>query len=834
MLCGVVLALLTSGGLLQAGQGDRTPGQFAASHKWDETTKGPLLYLPNRRLQVQDNAQMEGGFKTSACGTLHVIAPVQMTVIDPDYRQSPNVYDGLPRQLKVLYLASTLSKSQWQAACTTGIGLSSMSQEQQAVYRSILPSEFKYTTSLVRKSLSDYGGPTEHTQTTLTPEEESHVLLRIYKELSLGVRLGNDGGFSAISGQEWDRHKPGSKVSHRIDSAAEDKNSVFGVEVRKTTPNESKPSDLNYKSSAFDVAFPLPPSSSVKEICQTASELIHRKIVPDARFQNEAVVAIGSTARCGDVLKGLAQCLTGTYRKVGDTFVLTSDIEGIGTKMTKLAFWQWNLKQLAEKESDKWKGQISTNSGFRFIGYAANDPLTPNDAMRKFMDTDIDQGDKTMPASALTPVLSQMLNSKDNHFGAPLRTDVAEPWDSVFWCFVAPGDVTLSWESELCDMNDFSHYAEHHPVRAQAQEPKRIQLDTLPGSALIYQSEDADLASKLPHLAKGQGFTELWLQTTKSRTLAAAVEAGQTSGIPVKLVAEPFTAGRAQPKEQLDRTILGDTYSEARKLIDGSGWVESSNQSFSANHRLADFLGEKSSSLEGYWKLLGGLANSPRLSGTVVLAGTPDGYEQRSDWAEYEPPQLAAPLALGYTTDLREKYLVANSVDPVDLLEVRYQFDLQPLEQSISSFGDLNNYAYGKVAENPPSYRDKWDKMRFEANEERLKQFESFFAAAPMVEWRRRVHDTSLNWDSVVSPLTGNAPVDTLDDDPYGKTLPANAYYLQAIGFPLSEGATLHLRRHMAIRIKKQSTPFAVDLRAVPADRLAQVLNLLFTSKAAK
>lgn len=238
--------------------------------------------------------------------------------------------------------------------------------------------------------------------------------------------------------------------------------------------------------------------------------------------------------------------------------------------------------------------------------------------------------------------------------------------------------------------------------------------------------------------------------------------------------------------------------------------------------------------MEEHWKLLGGLASTLQLSGTVVLTGTPEGYEQRSEWPEYEPPQLAAPLALGYTTDLREKFLLANSVDPVDLLEVRDQFDLQPLEQSISSFGNLNNYLYGKVQENPPSYRDKWDKMRAQFNEERLKQFESFFTTPPIVEWRRQMHDTAMNWDSMVSPLTGSGPVDTMGDDPYDKDLPVNAYYLQTIGYPLSDGAALHLRRHMAIRIKKQSTLFAVDLRAVPGDRLAEVLNLLFLAKAAK
>jgi hypothetical protein len=809
MVGGVFLAVLLNGGLLQASQAFRTPGEYLASRQWSEKTRGPLLYLPNREQQVRDNSPEEAGFGIFACGSLHVIAPAYMTVIDP------------------VYLASTFTESQWQTACTTGIGLGDLNRDQQATYRSILPAVFKYQTSQVRDPNGNNGSRGASTQTTLTPDEESQVRLQIYKEMTLGVQL-SDGGSSAISAQTWHRHKPGEKISRRIDDVAEDKNFAFGIEIRKTLPNESKPSDLDYKASAYDTAFPLTPSSSVKDLCQTASELIHRTVIPDARFQNLQVATVGSSARCGDVLKGLALCLTGTYRKVGNIYVLTSDVEGIGTKMTKLAFWHWNLTQIEQKESETWKSKISANRGIRSIAYAANDGLTPNDAMRNFMDSDFEQGDKTMPASGLSPAWSQLLNGKDNHFASPLRTDVAEPWDSVFWSFVTPAGEPLGWESELGDLNEFTHHIDRQSARARQQELKRFELGSLPGSALVYQSDDPEFASKLPKLAKTQGFTELWLQTTKSRALSAAVQRGKAAGIPVRLVVEPFAALGDPPKDQIDRTILDYSYSQAESLVDGSDWVETLNQVFSANERAVDFVDESSPSLAGYWKLLNGLASSPGLSGAVVLSVTPVGYEEQSDWPEYEPPQLGAPLMLGYTTGLRQKFLLANSVDPVDLLEVRDQFDLQPLEQTISSFGDLNAYPYGKVAENPLSYRDKWDRMRFESNEDRLKQFESNLSTPFLIEWRRKLHDTSLNWDGVVSPLTGEAPADTLKDNPYQQTLPVDAYYLPKVGYPLSEGVTARVLRRMSARMKKQLTKFAIDLRAVPADQLAQTLKLLF------
>lgn len=831
MLVGLALAVLIHKHSQEAPESDSTPSGYLANHKWNASSKGPLLYLPNRRLQTDDVPQLERGFRAYNCGSIHVIAPCQMTIIDPDYRQEPNIYEGLPRDLKVLYLASTFNKSQMEMASTTGIGMSSLNKDQQAVYRSILPSVFKYQTSTVVNPFDRNGPRNPSTETTLTPDQESQVLLKFYKELTLGVRLGNDGGFSAISGQQWDRHKVGTKISSRIDIATEDKNSAFGIEIRKSLPNESKPSDLDYKSSKFDPAITLASALSIKDLCKEISDRTHQTVLADARFQNEEVGTIGATARCGDVLKGLALSLTGTYRRVGNTYVLTSDLEGIGTKMTKLAFWHWNLKQRSGAESEKWKNQIATNPGIRAISYAPDDPLTPNAAMQKFMSTDFDQGDKTMPATLLSPEWSKLLNSKDNHFGETLRTDVAEPWDSVFWCFVVPGPEVLTWESQLADMNEFTRYSERHPVRPQRKDPKRADLSSSSVSALVYQSENLDDSSKLPEIAHKQGFGELWLQTTNKAALNAAINTGKTIGMKVKLVVEPFTALAPAGKDQIDRNILGSGYVDARTMIDQSEWVQTSNKSFSSNARLVSFLDETHPKLQAYWSRLSELAKVAGPNGTVVLSGTPVGYEKQSDWPEYTPPQLIAPLSLGYTTTLREEFIRSNSVDPVDLLEVRDEVQLQPIEQSISSFGNLNNYLFGKVSETPPSFRDKWDRFRSLINEQQVEKFLSNFTGPILLEWRRKLHDTSLYWSSLVSTHTDGLPLNSFSEDPFYKPIPDDGYLLQPVGFPLSDGTINYLRSHIAESFKKKPISIALDFRAVPANRLIDTLNTLLVPK---
>ncbi len=831
MLIGIACALLLTGHLQRQVQPQGTPSQYLATNKWDVASKGPLLFMPQRRLAVPDSHALEGGFRIFNCGSIHTICPVQMTVIDPDYKQAPNLYEGLPRKMKVLYLVSTLNKSQFEMACASGIGMNSLNQEQQAVYRSILPSVFKYQTTLVSNPFDRNAERDPGTETTLTTEQESQVLLKIHKELSLGVRLGTDGGFSAISGQRWDRYKIGSRVSSRIDVATEDKNSSFGLEIRKTSLNELKPSDLDYKNSILDAQLPLAASTNVKDLCLAVSNLTHLVIIADARFQDEKVETLGGSARAGDVLKGLALGLTGTYRKVGNTYILTSDKEGIGTKMTKLAFWHWNLSQISRHESEKWSSQIGANPALHSISYSADDSLTPNDAMRKFMETDFEQGSKTMPASLLSPAWLKLLNSKDNHFGAPLRTDVAEPWESVFWSFVVPGPETLTWEDELDDMNAFSRYAERHPVQRSGPEPKRAALKDVPNAAFIYVSDSPDDASHLPELVQDYGFSQLWLQTTNRDALSAAIEAGKAIGVKVRLVVAPFTATGNVSVNQIDLSILGMGYTESRSLIDGSEWVQESNNMFSTNLRKAQFLDEEHGQLAKTWQKLVALAKVPGSAGVVVLSGTPAGYEKQSDWAEYSPPQLAAPIAMGYTTGLREKFARANAVDPVDLLEVRYESDLNPLDQSISSFGYLNNYRYGKVSENPPSLRDKWDRFRFDTNDAQLRKFLSGFSSPTLLEWRLKLHDTSLNWEKLVSLHAVGTDIETLTDDPYSKPIPEDTYFLQGIGFPISDGATSYLRRHITSRIKRKAPDLAIDMRAVPATKLKQSIASIFIAK---
>ena len=124
---------------------------------WDVAQRGPLLALDP--VLVYRNASIAlpppgpsgydlrlaaPGFDRMlvSTGTISVLAPTQMTLIEDNPHERPNLYDGLPRELKVKYLMSTLTAQQWKTLGEKGLGVGDLTGEQQPVYLSLLPNPF--------------------------------------------------------------------------------------------------------------------------------------------------------------------------------------------------------------------------------------------------------------------------------------------------------------------------------------------------------------------------------------------------------------------------------------------------------------------------------------------------------------------------------------------------------------------------------------------------------------------------------------------------------------------------------------------------------------------
>ena len=113
-----------------------------AKHPWDIAKRGPRLVInPGQTPPVSNAGGLASyGRKEITVGGITVIAPSEMVIIDATLKELPNLYDGLPRSDKIIYLMSLLDvEARWKTACTIGIGLSDLRGDQLAVYRSICP-----------------------------------------------------------------------------------------------------------------------------------------------------------------------------------------------------------------------------------------------------------------------------------------------------------------------------------------------------------------------------------------------------------------------------------------------------------------------------------------------------------------------------------------------------------------------------------------------------------------------------------------------------------------------------------------------------------------------
>jgi len=118
-----------------------TLADFVDSMHWDPAARGPLMVLEPGSVTAKAGVKGLSAFGmmlTKAQG-LSAIVPDTMVVIDDSMLQPPNLYDGLPRHSKVLYLLTTLTSQQWDAITGSGLGVADLTADQRAVFTSIMP-----------------------------------------------------------------------------------------------------------------------------------------------------------------------------------------------------------------------------------------------------------------------------------------------------------------------------------------------------------------------------------------------------------------------------------------------------------------------------------------------------------------------------------------------------------------------------------------------------------------------------------------------------------------------------------------------------------------------
>lgn len=358
------------------------------AHK-DDPPKPPALPLPaNDGTWDLRQALPAFGRRAYPMGSLTVVAPLEMTLLaDMPPTREPNFWGGSSRYKRILYLLSSLASGQWtQLGSPVGLGISDLgSREQKEVFLSRLPDPMVIrTTTVTAKGYPDYDNRVSR---TLTATERSAVHLRAQRSVRYELQDRVEDS-STLAGDDY-YGEPGDTRTDWLDSeTVGDGNDhrtqameVSGLPVLTRTRNTPRPSDFDYTSAPRKQPISLQATETVAALVSRIGVAVGRELITDIRVASLTGVIRGERAAAGDMLQALAFAVCGTWRHVAsNTYVLTADRVGAGTRHLRLANWQAELDRQAMRVENEWMQKIAKSGGIKSsLRYMTDDPLKPSD-----------------------------------------------------------------------------------------------------------------------------------------------------------------------------------------------------------------------------------------------------------------------------------------------------------------------------------------------------------------------------------------------------------------------------------------------------------------------
>jgi len=647
----------------------QTTGQsletFVQSMHWNPSTQGPLMVLEPGAVKKKQTAEGLAGYERMRVSLpgLSAIVPDTMVVIDDSLEQAPNMYDGLPRHSKVLYLMTTLNADQWEAITGSGLGLSQLTRDQKAVLNSILPRPFVYSTFQVS---NDHDVKPAEAGITLSDSDQQAVRLHLERTLMLMLPVvGRPNSVTPRTTRD-DGGKPGERVFHCDSEEGFDKRDAFGINMRQTRPNQQKPSGLDYRSSKLSGSIRLNSSERISTLLDRVGQATGFEIRADLRVGDLKMECIGRTAPISSVLKAIALAVTGTYRKVGSAYVLTSDLEGIGTRKLKLAAYDSDLNTKLQTEETLWRSQIYKSGHLNQLRFRADDPLTPDDNLARKLDQGSPGSRTKIGAADLTPSLRDFVERQNQIYqGQQTTADGAYVQSEYQFSYILPsGELT---RQETGSLGVHERFALANP------EPRRIpQLRTQPKLDLTAIKEPVKLcmvadtvieAQRAVEQALRYGFKEIWIDTVSNEALTAALSAAPIEKLKVSLAVRPFAYRGPSDAPFADRTLFGDTPLESLERRKADSIWNSASQT-------PDQSGSITILSKGYLNrvtAVAKLSKAPGLAGVGILNPTPPGYNGLRTTAISISGLYLEKGNFGFAEDIRAAFLREHNIDPIDL-----------------------------------------------------------------------------------------------------------------------------------------------------------------------
>lgn len=740
-------------------------------------------------------------YRTQTVGTLTVLAPAQMTVLNT-HLPKPNIYAQLSVMEISRYLQSTLTPKQWRKlASAEGLGLADLTVSQKEAFNALLPNPMR----LVRSTRTDDPkNPLSNEGMTLTPAQRDSVRLNLSRKFGWFYRMGERATYTT----DISNDSPSApRVSLRTSGVAPQKRAamLFGAAIREEVPSRAKAGHLPFDWTGLDATVSLENAGTVGELIQRIRTATRIEIYADRRYSGYPVFVRGTSARSGDVLRALALAVTGTYRKVGPAYVLTDDIVGLGSRHAQLAAWQRSAVVQAEAlrvEMDKAMKKVAMAD---YVGWAADDPLAPPDAIKARIDAwriellekkfppetiqNIEKQNLFVRVSEMSPLAQTIIQEQIDQYqksgGAFLQPGATKPemhTDKVgirvqySMRYLIPGVGTVeAYPGMNGGMNEFFPPLQMDLVSASELPAGPLALPRNKHVRILtITPRSAEEAEKLVSAAKRCGFTSLWVQAGREEAalIEATVKAGKSAGIPVGALVRVLRAGE-KTTLPTDINILGETsvafakrrLADPRRIPEALEWpTQDRNQRFEFQNALnqGDWLRPDSPLvIASVLKHLKAIAEIPGLSALALSDLSGPGYrceyDARTDKDKEEGWQL------GYSEEMRLAFLREKGVDPIDLSLFRdgrlpgYVFPGKHIEDIqlpfFPDYGPTGRYMNGRhITYGVDTYdmgakdaTEKWLEFRLEAKRQLVHTLvEQLRMSAPKLPLYGRIGDEDL------------------------------------------------------------------------------------------
>ena len=639
-------------------------------------------------------------------GAVSALAPPMMLVLNADPGQG-NPYADIPAADAFTLLTAGLSSGQLKALTSArGLGLDDLSGDyQHGLFLACVPS--RTLKVKLRPTLEEADAPPQGVR------DLSDELLQARMRLgqAAGLSVPDKNGIGAYVPKSA---PPGAPPIYDYVGSDASRNEVDGVQVRAEVPNSPKAGQLDFKAVVFKTPVPLAGLKTVGDLVARVGGVTRTEMYADRRYESRAVTVAGAAASApaGDLLRALALCLAGTYRKVGPAYVLTDDVIGLGTRRRILGEFQQDNAARRREPIQQAEDNLEANgtlSGLTLNGFG--DPLvpTPEQMAKRNRDTlwagaimgvglPLDQ--LTAPQQAAVHRAAEYverqiqehpergtsevdLNGKITLLAAPSIQLLVPRLDG-------PIDTDLGQRVALRFQNTSQYRAPRHtppPTQATLSTPDAsgdlaTLLKPIPRRAVVAHPNTVAEVDALMARMKRLGLNQLWLDVFSDGVaripntplspvdqpdlLAEALKAAKGTGISVFPTLDLLAWGKKAPEADADLTILGETaaQSEARRVERETVLASAEDRDppppASARVTVSPLAPDVQRSLLA---VVRAVATRPGIGGLVWRETTPSGYDPRKNPSAGGEAQAA----LGYNEAARLAFLRREHADPVDI-----------------------------------------------------------------------------------------------------------------------------------------------------------------------